>query len=127
MVMAPPLEQMSSMVLGFTKGEAPATPSVSRNHARARRFQNDDVRRVCIARDYGGDIGPTATFLRNGGCRTGPGDLVQGARPPLKATDGKAGLQGTHQNLPGSCLPQQAKGLPKAHPCKPCAIASCLP
>src|SRR2546427_8523623 len=73
MVMAPPLEQMSSMVLGFTKGEAPATPSVSRNHARARRFQNDDVRRVCIARDYGGDIGPTATFLRNGGCRSRSG------------------------------------------------------
>src|SRR2546427_11074035 len=91
MVMAPPLEQMSSMVLGFTKGEAPATPSVSRNHARARRFQNDDVRRVCIARDYGGDIGPTATFLRNGGCRSGPGDLYQRARRRLKATDGKIG------------------------------------
>ena len=65
MVMAPPLEQTSSMALGFTKGEAPATPSVTRNHATARRFQNDDVRRVCIARDYGGDIGLTATSLRN--------------------------------------------------------------
>gem|GEM_PF-5278610 len=105
--MAPPLEQMSSMVLGFTKGEAPATPSVSRNHARARRFQNDDVRRVCIARDYGGDIGPTATFLRNGGCRSGHrrGRRVMDPGPALRPAD-RAAAAPTDQR----CAGQHATG-----------------
>lgn len=46
----PPSEQINSIVLGATMGDAMATPSVNANHANTRRMSVEDVRRACMFR-----------------------------------------------------------------------------
>lgn len=49
-LIAPPSEQINSIVLGATMGDAMATPSVNANHANTRRMSVEDVRRACMFR-----------------------------------------------------------------------------
>lgn len=47
-LIVPPSEQIISIVLGATRGDAMATPSVNANHAKTRRMSVEDVRKACM-------------------------------------------------------------------------------